>query len=78
MHVTGLNSAHRGWRFPEVALSAQYTETGTGQNAIQPPTVVLGVTAPLPLFYHQQGEIRRAEAAREAASDRGRPPRRPR
>jgi cobalt-zinc-cadmium efflux system outer membrane protein len=49
-------------RFPDVTLSAQYTQTGTGQNAIQPPTVSFAVTAPIPVFYQQQGEVRRAEA----------------
>ncbi|HZU85052.1 MAG TPA: TolC family protein [Polyangiaceae bacterium] len=49
-------------RFPDVTLSAQYTQTGTGQTAIQPPTLSFGISAPLPIFYQQQGEIRRAEA----------------
>ena len=49
--------------FPDIALSAQYTQTGTGQNAIQPPTVTIGLSAPLPVFYQQEGEIRKAEAA---------------
>jgi cobalt-zinc-cadmium efflux system outer membrane protein len=52
----------RRQRFPDVTLSAQYTQTGTGQSAIQPPTVSFAITTPLPLFYHQQGEIRRAAA----------------
>jgi cobalt-zinc-cadmium efflux system outer membrane protein len=45
-------------RFPDIALSAQYTPT----SAAQPQTLSFGVTVPLPLFYQQQGEIRRAEA----------------
>jgi cobalt-zinc-cadmium efflux system outer membrane protein len=49
-------------RLPDAVLSAQYTQTGTGQNAIQPPTVSFGVTVPIPLFYQQQGEIRKAQA----------------
>jgi cobalt-zinc-cadmium efflux system outer membrane protein len=49
-------------RFPELALNLQYTQTGTGGTAIQPPTVGIGISGPLPLFYQQQGEIRRAEA----------------
>ena len=49
-------------RFPDVALFAQYNQTGSGQNAIQPPTLTFGITAPLPLLYQQQGEIQRAEA----------------
>jgi cobalt-zinc-cadmium efflux system outer membrane protein len=52
----------RRQRFPDIAVSAQYTQTGTGQNAIQPPTVSFGLSAPIPIFYQQQGEIRKAEA----------------
>ena len=36
---------------------------GAGGGAISPPTLVFGVSAPLPVFYQQQGEIRKAEAA---------------
>ncbi len=49
-------------RFPDIALSVQYTQTGSGQTAIQPPTLSFGLTAPLPVFYQQQGEIQRAES----------------
>jgi cobalt-zinc-cadmium efflux system outer membrane protein len=49
-------------RFPDITLSAQYTQTGSGQAAIQPPTVSFGLSAPIPIFYQQQGEIRKAEA----------------
>jgi len=49
-------------RVPDIALNAQYIQQGTGQNAIQPPTVMFGLTAPLPLFYAYRGEIERAEA----------------
>jgi cobalt-zinc-cadmium efflux system outer membrane protein len=52
-------------RFPDITLSAQYTQTGTGgkdTQAIQPPTLSFGLSAPIPVFYQQQGEIRRAEA----------------
>ncbi len=52
----------RRQRLPDVALSAQYQQEGTGQNALQPPTVTLGVQVPLPIFYRQSGEIARAEA----------------
>jgi cobalt-zinc-cadmium efflux system outer membrane protein len=48
--------------FPDIALSANYTQTGTGLNAIQPPTLIIGLSAPLPVFYQQGGEVRRAEA----------------
>jgi cobalt-zinc-cadmium efflux system outer membrane protein len=52
----------RRQRIPEVGLSAQYTQEGSGQNAIAPPTLTLGVQLSLPVFYQQQGEIARAEA----------------
>ena len=55
-------------RFPDIAVSAQYTQTGTSANAIQPPTLSIGLSAPVPLFYQQQGEIRKAEAAYDAQS----------
>jgi cobalt-zinc-cadmium efflux system outer membrane protein len=48
--------------FPDITLSAQYTQTGVDPNAIQPPTLSFGVSAPIPIFYQQQGEIRKAEA----------------
>lgn len=51
-------------RFPDITLSAQYTQTGTasGPGAVQPPTISFGISAPIPIFYQQQGEIRKAEA----------------
>ena len=55
-------------RFPDITLSAQYTQTGTGQNAIQPPTISFGLSAPLPIFYQQQGEIQKAEASYDVQS----------
>jgi cobalt-zinc-cadmium efflux system outer membrane protein len=55
----------RRQRIPDVSVDTQYVQTGTGQNAIQPPTLTFGFTMALPLFYQQQGEILRAEAERE-------------
>jgi outer membrane protein, heavy metal efflux system len=52
----------RRQRIPDVALSAQYTQEGSGQNALQPPTLTFGAQLPLPIFYRQAGEIARAEA----------------
>jgi len=55
----------RRLRFPDITLSAQYTQTGTVADngaAIQPPTLSFQITAPIPIFYQQQGEIRKAEA----------------
>ena len=53
-------------RIPDVSLDAAYLQTGTGQDAIQPPTLTFGFTVGLPVFYQQQGEILRAEADRDA------------
>jgi cobalt-zinc-cadmium efflux system outer membrane protein len=58
----------RRQRVPDIALSVNYTQTGTGGQAIQPPTLIVGVTAPLPIFYQQQGEVKKAEAAYETNS----------
>jgi cobalt-zinc-cadmium efflux system outer membrane protein len=53
-------------RIPDIALDVNYQQQGSGgvgTNApLTPPTLTFGVTAPLPLFYQQQGEIRKAEA----------------
>src|SRR5262249_41052662 len=57
-------SAARRALAPDLALSANFTAEGTGQSAIQPPTLSFGLSAPFPLFYQYQGEIRRAEADR--------------
>jgi cobalt-zinc-cadmium efflux system outer membrane protein len=51
-------------RFPDLALSVQYT----AQSAIQPQTMTFGIQGQLPIFYQQQGEIRRAEADYDAQS----------
>jgi outer membrane protein, heavy metal efflux system len=57
----------RRQKLPDIALSVNYSQIGTGatpvQGAISPPMVVFGVSAPLPVFYQMQGELRRAEAA---------------
>lgn len=52
----------RRQRFPDIALSVNYQQTGNGQSVIQPPTLTFGLSAPIPVFYQQQGEIRKAEA----------------
>ena len=48
--------------FPDISLSVQYTQTGTGPDAIQPPSLSVGLSAPIPVFYQMQGDIRKAEA----------------
>ena len=52
----------RRQRFPDIAVALQYTQTGSGQSAIQPPTLGLTLTGNLPVFYQQQGEITQAQA----------------
>ncbi len=52
----------RRQRMPDIALSAQYQQEGSGQSALQPPTLTVGAQLPLPIFYRQSGEIARAEA----------------
>lgn len=49
-------------RFPDVAVQAQYSQMGQGQNVGQPMNLVVGLSVTLPVFYQQQGEIRRAHA----------------
>jgi cobalt-zinc-cadmium efflux system outer membrane protein len=49
-------------RFPDIALSLGYIQQGTDNNAITPPTFSVGLSAPLPVFYQQQGELQKAEA----------------
>jgi len=48
--------------FPDIAVGLQYTQTGSGQFAIQPPTLGLTLTGNLPIFYQQEGEIKQAQA----------------
>ncbi|HLK89676.1 MAG TPA: TolC family protein [Polyangia bacterium] len=52
----------RRQRFPDLGLGVQYAEQGTGPSAISPPTLEISLTGSLPLFYQQQGEIKKAEA----------------
>jgi len=52
----------RRQRFPDIALSIGYTQFGDGQNSEQPSQISVGVSAPIPLFYQNQGEIAKATA----------------
>jgi cobalt-zinc-cadmium efflux system outer membrane protein len=52
----------RRQKFPDIAVALQYAQTGSGQNALQPPTLGLSLTGNLPVFYQQQGEIAQAQA----------------
>lgn len=47
---------------PDVFPSLQYSQEGRGQNAIQPPTITLGISAALPLFNRYHGEVAHAYA----------------
>jgi outer membrane protein, heavy metal efflux system len=53
-------------RMPDIALDVNYQQIGKGgkgTNApLTPPTLTFGLSMPLPLFYRQQGEIRKAQA----------------
>ena len=49
-------------QFPDVTLSMNYSQTGTGQNVASPMTLIFGASFNLPVFYQQQGELRRARA----------------
>ncbi|CAN5329035.1 hypothetical protein BH09MYX1_BH09MYX1_55140 [soil metagenome] len=59
--------------FPDIALSLNYSQFGTGTDAAQPPTLLFGLSLTLPVVYQQQGEIKRAGAdvdSQHVASDR--------
>jgi cobalt-zinc-cadmium efflux system outer membrane protein len=58
----------RRTRFPDLALWASYSNQGFGTQASQPPTVMVGVSAPLPVFYQNQGEVAQAEASVRAGT----------
>ncbi len=49
-------------RVPDVELSLGYAQQGTGNSGINPPTLTVGVSLTLPLFYQYQGEILKAQA----------------
>ncbi len=53
-------------RFPDITLGLNYAWGGYGgvstNGPIQAPTATLSLSAPLPVFYQLQGEIRQAEA----------------
>jgi cobalt-zinc-cadmium efflux system outer membrane protein len=53
----------RRQRFPDIALSVAYTQIGNGQNNEQPSSLSFGLSAPLPIFYQNQGEIAKANAS---------------
>jgi cobalt-zinc-cadmium efflux system outer membrane protein len=52
----------RRQRWPDPQLSLNYAQEGSGNNAVQPPTLTLGLSMGLPIFYQQQGEVAKAQA----------------
>jgi outer membrane protein, heavy metal efflux system len=52
----------RRQQLPAVQLGVQYTSIGLGQNALGVPTLTGQAQANIPVFYQQQGEVRRARA----------------
>lgn len=55
-------SLARRLNVPDFQIQAGYTQQGTGNYAIQPPTLTVGAAVTLPLFYQRQGERQRADA----------------
>jgi len=60
-------SQARRQQVPDISLQASYTSQWANENVITPPTIQIGLSSPLPVFYQQQGEIRRAVADLTAA-----------
>ena len=56
-----LSSAKRD-QVPDISLQASYLTQWNDSNVVTPPTLQIGLSSPLPLFYQQQGEVRRALA----------------
>src|SRR5262249_11900269 len=56
----------RRMRVPDISLDVSYAQGGTGglgANApLQTPTLTVGLSAPVPIFYRQKGEIQKAVA----------------
>jgi outer membrane protein, heavy metal efflux system len=55
-------------QIPDVTLNMQYSQTGMGQSVASPMTILFGASLNLPVFYQQQGEIRRARADSDTQS----------
>jgi cobalt-zinc-cadmium efflux system outer membrane protein len=60
--ATAGSALARRQRFPDISLSLGYSQQGTTDTAASPPTVTLGLSAAIPVFYRQAGEIQRADA----------------
>jgi cobalt-zinc-cadmium efflux system outer membrane protein len=57
----GLEAAYRQ-RVPDGSLSIAYAQQGTGQYAIQPPTLTFGIQLTLPVFNQNQGGVQKSRA----------------
>ena len=57
-------SLARRQRFPDLGIGVEYQQQGSpgDSQAISPPTLQVSLTGIIPLFYQQQGEIKKAEA----------------
>lgn len=59
-------------RFPDITLSVNYAQGGWGglgtNAALQTPMVTFGLSAPLPVLYQLQGEVRQANAQLDTTS----------
>jgi outer membrane protein, heavy metal efflux system len=58
--------AHRQ-RFPDLGVGVEYQQQGSASGpplggAVSPPTLQISLTGIIPIFYQQQGEIKKAEA----------------
>ena len=60
--ATSAISLAKRQRIPDFFPSGSYAQEGSGQSAIQPPTLTFGVSFSPPLFYRYRGEITKAEA----------------
>jgi cobalt-zinc-cadmium efflux system outer membrane protein len=65
--VASVKQARRA-RFPDLALQVGFSEAASGSSlngnsgSTVPPTLSVGISGNIPIFYQQQGEIKQAEA----------------
>ncbi|HXX49653.1 MAG TPA: TolC family protein [Myxococcota bacterium] len=53
-------------RIPDIAVVGSYSQEGSGNDALQPPTAQLALQLPIPLFYQGAGEVQKARANLDA------------
>lgn len=49
-------------QIPDVTLEGSYSQQGSGDSVVTPPTFTFGISLPIPILYQQRGEIARARA----------------